>query len=503
MTPEQWNEALSNLDIDLIEEQLTQWELLHKGNRRNRIWLSLGAAAACLAILAGTILLNPIQAGPHSEPTSMNVPQQTQIPTDIVETQPPLKMDNFSDLTGSSLEFVTGSSTEIPSGGQAEACPPAFEFQYMNYVVVARVKNHLPDTYYKLDVSSTYKPTAYRLVEMELVQAIHGTDMPTEFLYLLPEYLYVDMSVYDSLLIAMTQLGTEGYVLRNSTLNRMEACNVPVFCDEGHQPELGNIIAFTDGIFDESLWQHKSWKYGYQFGGYYLDNPQYGDLVVSRGGSLEETLTEINSRLDAYQQRLGDGYQPPTPVTLDFETQAAKDALDFVKPFENGVFSQLLETRTLGGRLTFRRYINGCQTEETVSINLTTEEVTYSDVRYTSEDMENLQNIALYLSEQAAAYAKEIPTPPHIDPEGKDLLCLSLYAWYAKVDGKLYGVVKTAWRYKEDIDWGIQYYDDEYVLFDITAGTAAHVSRDDLLDLLGQRNIYTGAYGEEIEIPLC
>lgn len=505
MTPQEWNEGMNLLDMELIEEHLHAQEKFVRGNRQGRLWLQLGAAAACLALLLGAFFLTP---WPGKEPPETTLPSTLQAtdPTagpEDPEPQPPLRFDSYQQLSGSSLEFVKGTSTAIPSGGgQADAVPPAFEFEYTGFVVVARVVKNLPDTYYKLDVSSEYKPTAYRLVQMEVVQTIHGQQLPQVFFYLMPEDVYVNMSVHDLLLISMVQLGTEGYVLRNGGQNCMEACEWPVFCDYQGHPELGNVMAFTQGVFDESLWQNKSWNYGYQFGKYYLDNPQHGDLVVRRGDSLEETLAEINSRLDEQKQRQGEQYQPPTPVTLQFKTQVARDAIALVMPFDNGVFSQYLDTRSDGGRLIFRRYINGCQTEETVTIDLDTEEVTYSEVRYTPEEMENLQNIALYLAKQAAAYAQAVPTPPHTDPEGKNLLCLNLYAWYAKADGKVYGVVKTAWRYSKAEDWYIQYYDDAYVLFDMTAGTAAVIDRDALVALLGQRNVYAGAYGQEELIPL-
>ena len=503
MTHEQWNNAMNHLDRDLIEDHIAQQEQYLGGNRRNRLWLSIGAVAACLALLAGTFFLTPRPGNPATEPTTLSpssptTPPPSNDPTPSVESPsiPPLKFDSFTQLSGSNLEFVKGSSTAVTNGGQAETCPPEFNFIPYDFTAVVRVVENFPDSYYLLNVDSTYKPTAYRLVRMEVIQPLHGEDLPQEFLYLLPEHLYVDMSSYDCLLVAMVQQGTAGYVLRNHTQNRMDACPLPLFADRQKQPELGNIIAFTEGIFDETLWQTESWRYGYQFGEYYLDNPKYSNLVVHRGITLEETISNINQRLETYQGSV------PSLVTLDFDSQAAQDAIAYVKPFENGVFNQILSVWNTGGRLSFCRFINGCQTEEIITIDLVTEEVTYSQVRYTPEDMENLQNIALYLSEQAAAYANDFPTPPHIDPAGRNLLCLSLYAWYAKVGGKLYGVVKTAWRYSEQDDWFTQFYDDQYVLFDMTEGRGKEISRDDLLTLLGNRNVYTGTYGEAHPMPM-
>jgi hypothetical protein len=115
--------------------------------------------------------------------------------------------------------------------------------------------------------------------------------------------------------------------------------------------------------------------------------------------------------------------------------------------------------------------------------------------------MAQIDNISAHLSKKAAEYAEQLPIPPHTDPEGKELLCLNLYAWYVKVDGKLYGVIKTAWRYKEKDNYYLQYYDDAYVLYDMSAGTVIDISRDDLVNIVGTRNVYTGEYGKGIEVP--
>jgi hypothetical protein len=296
----------------------------------------------------------------------------------------------------------------------------------------------------------------------------------------------------------MNQIGVENYVLKNVTKNQMESFELPIFADYWDEPELGNIIAFSDGIFDESLWQNDTWLYGYQFARYYLDNPKYSDLVVARGDPESAVISAIKKQFD---ERYPD-YQEPSVITLDFTTQEAKDAIEYVKPFANGVFSQTYLHYNGNGALIFRRYINGCQTEETIRIDLLTEEVTYSEVRYTKEDMEQIENISSHLSQKASEYEKKLPIPPHIDPEGKELLGLNLYAWYVKADGRLYGVIKTAWRYKEKDDYLVQYYDDAYVLYDISAGTEDEISRDDLVAIVGTRNMYMGEYGRGKVLPM-
>lgn len=441
-------------------------------------WQSYVAAAVCIALITGAIMAIYRKKGPESD-----LLPHTPILFDATKSP--------EEITGSNLEFIVGSSASVNSG--QSSAPPSFDFDTTDFefIVKAKVTQNYPALYYKLNASSEYTSRAYRLIQMECLEVIHGQDVPKYFLYLIPNSLFVDMSAYDSLLISMSQLGTDNYVLKNGTEQQMETFSMPIFADYQNHPELGNIIAFSDGVFDESLWQNKNWLYGYQFGRHLLDNPDIRELVVARGDSESVVISKINRRIKEGKS--------PALVTLDFSTQAAKDAVEYVQPFANGVFSQ---TRN-GQDLIFTRFINGCQTEETIIIDLQTEEVTYSEVRYTKEDMAKIENISLHLSEKAKEYANQTPIPPHTDPQGKELLSLNLYAWYAKVDGRLYGVVKTAWRHMDEGDRSLQYYDEAYILYDMSAATAQRISRDELTSLLGPRNVSKQEFGVGIEIPMC
>lgn len=500
MKENEFLDGVSNIESDVVERFVSMDNKLQKKAYKPKskgIWLRFGAIAACFLLIVSAVIVVPMLR--EEDPGVIPGPGTTDNPVVNPPDYTPIIFDatvSPEQLNGNSLEFIVGSSVSI-SGGENTA-PPRFEFSYGIAVKAKVVKNH-PDKYYKLDTNSEFRPTAYRLIQMETIEVINGINVPQYFLYLIPEYVYVDMSVYDSLLISMSQIGVENYVLKNATQNRMESFELPMFADHQDNPELGNIIAFTDGIFDESLWQNETWRYGYQFADDYLDNPESDDLVVERGDSISEVISAIKKQFDEWYTV---AYRALTVITLNFKTQEAKDAIEYVKPFENGVFSQTYLPYNGNGELIFRRYINGCQTEETIKIDLLTEEVTYSEVRYTKEDMEQIENISAHLSEKAVEYAEQLPLPPHTDPNGKDLLCLNLYAWYVKVDGKMYGVVKTVWRYKEKDNYFIQYYDDAYVLYDMSAGTTTDISRDDLVAIIGTRNVYMGdEYGKGIEIP--
>ena len=499
MKENEFLDGISNIESDVVERFVSMDNRLQKNANRSKIksaWLRLGAVAACLALIIVSVMFVQMLRDSGDANKSTGTFDDPVSPENINHS--PIIFDATASpeqLTGSSLEFIKGSSM---SAGGNNSAPPSFGFDSGGYDVKAKVVKNHPDKYYKLDVSSEKKPTAYRLIQMETIEVIHGENVPKYFLYLIRDSLYVDMSLYDSLLISLHQLGTEKYVLRNATQNRMEYFDLLIFTDAGDHPDLGNIIAFTNGVFDESLWKNESWRYGYQFGKSYLDNPNgnyLGDFVVKRGDSEKTVINNIKKDFDEWNefQYERDGeYSKPKPVitlsTLNFETKEAQEALAFVEPFKNGVFSQQLDGMK---RLIFKRFINGCQTEEMIIIDIATEEVTYSEVRYTAEDMAKMENISAHLSEMAKAYKEQLPKPPHMDPAGKRLFGLNLYAWYAKVDRKLYGVIKTAWLYLED---SYQYYDEAYILYDMSDSTAIEISREDLIDLLGPRNIHT--YGE-------
>lgn len=513
MNKREWNEGLSELDPELVEKYAEEKARRQSGagKKAKKLWLraaAVAAVASCLALIVGAVFALPFLRGKKppepietSETSDSGKASDSSRTTDPYEfSYTPISLDatvSPERISGSAIEYLVGNSF-YGSGGNGE--PPAFGFSCGGFNVLAKVTRNYPDIYYKLDVNSDLRPAAYRLVEMETTTVIYGQNLPQRFLYLIQDYLYVDMSVYDSLLISMEQIGTEHYVLRNAGQNRMEAFELPVFADREDTPQLGNIIAFTDGVFDESLWQNESWLYGYQFGRLYLDDPElaaYASMVVFRGDGVDDAIENIRTKFKDHYAYSED-YKGGTVLTLDFQTQAAKDAVEYVAPFQNGVFSQTLYPYG-DGLLIFTRYINGCQTEETVSIDLNTEEVTYSFVRYTAEDLAQMENIATQLSILADAYEKQTPRPPHMDPEGKDLQSLHLFGWYVKQDEKLYGVIKTVWRYLEDHsreDYYVDYYDAAFLLFDMREQTASTVERDALLEIVGERNVPRWNLGE-------
>ena len=258
--------GVTSIDPDIVERFISMDNKLQKKANKSKtkaIWLRLGAIAACFALIVSTILIVPMfredkPSGPPiadigtSADSSIDTlpPSQeetdvftnsdtTDIPSQVEETDlfpntdttdvpsiitppdndpPPIIFDatvSPDKLNGNNSEFIVGSSLSI-SGGSPDSAPPRFQFDKCITVKARVVKNH-PDKYHELDVSSEYSPTPYRLIQMETIDIIYGENVPKYFLYLIRDYVYVDMSVYDSLLISMYQQGVENYVLKNAT----------------------------------------------------------------------------------------------------------------------------------------------------------------------------------------------------------------------------------------------------------------------------------------------
>ncbi|MBE6693181.1 MAG: hypothetical protein E7589_00240 [Ruminococcaceae bacterium] len=512
MKMEKWNEGLNYIDADLVDEFIIKSERIEKGRRKRAIWIRFGAVAACFfvvvaAVIAAPMLYKnpPVVGGTDTTDNADATTNNVSVVTDTEGTEGETVNDtpNISDviiqsqeLHGDSLEYIVGNRLDMDDllvmSPTFESEPPACTFENNPFAVKATVVENYPDVYYKMVVSSTFKPQAYKLILMETVEVLSGENIPKYFLYLIPEYLFVDMSVYDSLLISMAQIGAENYVLRNGTKNQVEAFSLPIFADSEDLPQLGKIIAFSGDIFDESLWQTKSWIYGYQFAKLILENPGdhwLDDIIVQRGMTEDEAIAKIKDTFGSYTNRV---------ITLNSWGDEAKAALEYVKPFENGVFSQTF----FNNSIIFRRFINGCQTEETVTIEFGGT-VTYSDVRYTAEEIAAVTDISVDISERSEEYANNIPVPSHTDPDGKELISLNVFGWYVKTGEKIYGIIKTAWIYEDVDDMYIVYYDDTYTLYDMSESTERSISRDDLKELVGGRNIYHGEYGVGIEVPMC
>lgn len=464
---------------EMAQSALVRGKAIRKQrNKTNKILLGAvsGLAVCCLVIL---LAFSIGEQEPNPSPTDgpLNYGQVSYLSPDhkISYTK-----------TGKGFQYIAG--TQNPgAGSEPNAEPPQFEFQRGYIHVVAKAIEEV-GIYETLNAYGSTQTYTYRVFAMQVIDPLESgmeTGSSGTFFYLLPSYLQGDLTQYDALLISMYQL-PHNFVLRNE--DALIAVDY-LFTDPRRHPELGNLIAFTDGVFDESLWQDISWIYGYQFIDHLLDRND-DRLLVFRGSTLEEAL----QRRQAQIEKLSEWAKPQTVKHYDFQTDTAKQAMDYVMPFKNGVFVPYGNSYTYGAR----RYINGCPTNEWIQIDMENETITTSDYRFEDADFENLPDLAAYIESLDLSKI----APQHTDPSGKILIFNSAVGWYEKTETGVYSIVRIAWRYFAEDDYYLEYYDETFILLDETGDHI--ISREELIKLIGDnQNISNKEYGVGIEMPMC
>lgn len=470
---------------EMAQSALMRGKAIRKQRNKNmKTYISvLSALAACCLL----VILAFGNRGPVSNPNSTDNPNVTDNPHGEITinygqvTFLSVSNKNDTGITGQAFQHIIG--TKNPSAGtQAEACPPIFEFTHGYIHIVAKAVEEL-GTYEKMNEYGSTRTDKYRLFCMEVIDPLQS-GMDGTFYYLLPSNLKGDLTQYDELLISMTQL-PKNFVLRNG--GKLSAFDY-LFCDPHDKPELGNMIAFTDDVFDESLWQDRSWYFGYQFGKHYLDEND-DRLLISRKSTLEEALQRRQSQIDEW----GEWAKPAQVRSFDFKTEAAQQLVAYLKPFENGTFVP----EQIPPDYRIRRYINGCPTSEWYSIDHEGEEITSSEYHFEDGDFENLPDISAYI---ASLDLSQI-APQHTDRSGKVLIYNTAVGWYEKTGNGVYSVVRIAWRYFDQDDSYVEYYDETFILLDETGDNI--ISREDLIELIGEnRNVSAEEYGIGIAMPM-
>ncbi|MBR4255560.1 MAG: hypothetical protein IKQ18_00230 [Clostridia bacterium] len=389
----------------------------------------------------------------------------------------------FTKSKGSESVYVVSGK----AGGGAEAAPPKVEFRVEGIIVKVKQKSVHEDTFTMLS-----DETKYRLMSFEVLNVVRGENVPDTILCLVPEYYFVDMSGYEFLYMSLAQRGFEGFLMKDVTTNELCGFQSPVFTTTDEEFALGDVIAFNNGVFDESLWQNENWFYGYQFARYMMED--YPDeLVVKRGCTEQYMLDRIKEKLGELQISEKDA-----PVVFYAATapEELKAALEYVN---SGTFRCEMH----GKQVWYQRYINGCPTNESFYIRLIDNTVKYGNVTFTEADINGLYNLGAEVERLSAQYKENVPNPPHFDPGEKELLSLKVEGYYDKTDKGVLQFITTTWTYFT-LENNTYYYDQTFTIYENKE--AREISREDLSELTGHDMSIIGEnykYGEGIEMPWC
>ncbi len=476
MNKKEWNEGLNNLEPQLVEKYIDEKDRLSAKRKKKTLYTRIVAVAACACIILGAIaavsLLKPtppigVESTPTAEPTG-NTLLQT-IP--INKNQLPIPGPQY---------YGSDESTEFPSS-------PAEPAIY-GMTVLAEYVDVMPDTYTFYDDWNQHE---FRLIKLKTIELFKDKEAPDEFYYIIPVDCMTDYSVYHQFAIYnMAQYGYDNTVIYNKTKDCPQMLDRTLFgyYAWGWFYRMGeDFVAYdSDGNFDARLWNSTDrWMY------YTKHSSPY----------VCKTVDEVR------KEASDDGYRDLYYRYFDGKLEGeAAELFDYISSLENGVYVsnsplgfilyQSDRTSVLGAT----RYINNFATNEKISIwigdNVSSQKENYSvsKARFTDDDLDSLPDLSSALAAVRNAYTDGKITPPHIkNYEENSLSHKGIFAWYAKTENGVIGIVRVSWRY------GNGDLDDIYYVIEHGQDECRFIDRDDLVKKIGDYEttyIFTGDYDE-------
>lgn len=504
MNKQQFNEALCFIDADLVESYIQQDDALKKSAVKRNMWLRVGAAAACFCVMVAAVFALPMMLRDDPPPIVVEDTTPTDTTTDAeppVDTTAPIVITNPNAPPKAPLveknSIVSGArsvllgTTNISSN--TDYMIAIREFKPNASVLEVKVMEILPDVYYFPSSN-----TAFYVAKLKVLDEIHGAGFPEEIYYM---YSKQDRHIFDgysSLIISVRQYGVENFVLINDTSKCIEYFPNMFINSVTHDPGYGSVIAFTDGIADNSFWvRAKQYSYVSERETIYWDPFKYNSnfIPASYGDTVEDVKQKILQEIDDDTLLVYDY------VTADdiFITEEQKEILNYIAPDDINVFChQIGFNFNKAIYISCSRIINGVETRETISVSNKRGYISRSEEIFTEQQLKNIPNVGMVLAQLDLAAL----VPPNITLDERTTLrgCEAI-GWYRNIDGNIYGIVRIYWVYNYDGDAErMNIKDDMYYLYD-SGGNARIVDREELKAVIGEDgNIMSFKYEPQYEM---
>ena len=435
-----------------------------KKYRKNQkgIWLRLGAVAACLLLIVSAVIIAPMLKKSKETPTI---------------TEPDYYIPSISTIaSGNKItgkqELIYGNPSSV-SESNADIIAPGF---YLGTVIEVEVIEVLPDTYYNPE----YYSYPLHVAKLRIIDSVFGEGLPEDiYLY----YPYYDTEVligYERFIMSLEQVGVENYMLINSSQSRVDYFSNMFTVWTSRDIGYGSVVAFNNGIVDESFWDGVTHSHGSGTIKQMLDWDLY---PIWRGDTVEQAKENI--RQFALEN---DEFYPwhCNYVTVDdiFISEEGKEIQSYVAPSSSSVFLQGIYIREDRVIADYTRVINGFLTDEKIVVNGYNGEngnvQRYGEI-YTEEDLAKIPDIGSALEKLDLSKL----APPHIKITDEMVLgYANATGIYRKIDGKIYGVIRVMWYYSyPDLTNACQM-DDLYYLYDSDTNGSI-VERDELKAVIG------------------
>ena len=486
MKENEFLDGVSNIEADVVERFVSMDNKLQKKSNKPKskgIWLRFGAIAACFLLIVSVIIAVPMLR--EDDPGVINPPDETG--NDVGANPAP-------DTEGDGRPNIPIVNVQVPSSAPqyygSEATGDggaAAEINTEGVSVIARLITVLPNTYTFYD---DWTQDEFHLLKMETIKLLKGENITDTFYYIVPKRFMTDFTIFDKFVIVdMGQYGYEHSVLYNKTQSCAERLDIVLlgYLNTYFDSMGENFMAFdSDGNFDGRLWGSNE---------YWASSTGWPNNIMGQPNKYLNGYTIAQAEQEFYSD---DGYRSVS--VLDSVSGEAKEVLEFIQSFENGLYIQrgdgFKTSHYPSVQLSFRRYMGGFATNESGMIYA--DSVNWSKARFTKEDEEKLPDLPSAYATIKDSFESGKILPPHIQNHGEmENTVNGIFGWYAKTEGGVIGVVRVTWCYVSN-EYDLCF-DDAYYIIEYGSNECKAIDRDALLELLGEyeaTNIYTGEYNE-------
>lgn len=477
-------EALGEDQLDSIKEKFFAKTKIKRKNKKKKIryWTIAVAACLCVAVCLG-IVIPTVQKG-DPIPSTMTVGEK---------------------LIGkhtASLHYENVKEDSIDDNVYVDYILASPEFR-LSTVIEAEVVEVYPDLYRDGTMGtiwSTDNDDTCHVAKVKVLDSIRGSGFPDE-IFISYQYYGTDIfDGYDSFLMSLRQVGVEDYVLINDTQGRIDYFS-NMFEIAGGDIGYGGVIAFNDGIVDDSFWEKANlMELLYPKSGSImqkvLNDPDFYNYPAERGS----TIKEVKANLDKFKGNIFNLFNTTVQkmeqdyITEDdlFCSDEAKDIRSYLEPDGKSVFKHMIAFTDEGVKVKYTRLINGLETDEELVISGDKSGgVTRYGEGYTCEDLEAVPVI----SEVIEGLDLTKLRPPSVNPviTGYEIDSINAGGVYRKIDGEIYGIIRVLWKMS---DGRKNMRDALYYLYD-ESGEGSTVSQKKLKSIIGDDKLFTERIGVE------
>ena len=423
-------------------------------------------------------------------PSDPTIPSDTTRPTDV---DPSLKV-GLLDLSGSVIteSGLRDYPSESQRGVEGEPLGGKFNAKRSSFTIIAKIVDILPDEYREPGYSYQF-----RLCRLEVLNTVYGERLPEEIYLALPVYCIDEALLgYDCFALSVFQHTIDGARAVNVTKMTFESLPACFRTVNFLNPQNGDVIAFTDGKIDRSLWELPGWQgiltyrhgmmefdelcsnlFSYRFrdgSTGKIDSEGYHAYMDAGIFSLEDVVAALENKTAGY----GDGVSYVTAA--DF---ADNETLRYVN--DSGAFFCVYDPET--GKMTCTRIVDGYMTTERYVFDKNGM-VSAHGGAFTEDDLRAMPDLA----ELAAQFDPERPLVHVLENWTIRARNANIACWYAKTEEGVYGVARMIVNFSTEYG---RCHDDFYLLCDNT-GVYREVTREELAAVVGDDYIARFNYFE-------